>query len=270
MTVQVSIDDHSERPQYANWDEARAGVIAHARQRPMMYVGDSETGHLGAIDEVSRLMWMARVCRQPGRCRVILSPSQYLVIGEASPLVRSIQKMLTFGGGRVLSENWQREYRAHFKPIWETGRDGGRKLGKGWQNRRWRYTFTGPIGPRLDCPGQHDLLARRFMWGIRTDAGLWCEAYEDGWPTGQPFLLGVQSCVGIFAAGELSSEWFPGLPSDQGDVASLRAQSRRRVQLKWSNIKSFTNGEFVVEWRDEDFMAAEAFSADGVRSLIDA
>ena len=269
MTIHDIISNQPPPPQYANWDEKRTAVLAHVHQRPSMYIGDSETAHLGAIDEVTRLMWMARVCWRPGRCRITLSPSQYLIVGEAGPLVRSIQKMLTFGGQRVLAEKWREESRAYFQPMWKMGRDGGRKLGKGWQNRRWRYTFTGPIGPRLDCPGCHDLLARRFMWGIGTDAGMWCEAYEDGWPVGQPFLVDLPSGTGVFAAGELSAEWFPGLPFDQGDVDRLRALSQQRVKVKWSNIKSFTNGEIVVEWRDEDFMTAETFAPDGLRLLLE-
>ena len=268
MTIDTSLID-TPQPQYATWEERRAAVLEHARQRPAMYVGDPETAHLGAIADVSRLMWMARIFHLPGRCRVILSPTQYVVIGEAGPLVGAIEKTLTFGGGRILSEPWRAELAAYFQQIWESGRDGGRAVSDVWHNKRWRYTFTGPIGPRLDCPGQHDLLATRFLWGIRASDGLWCEGYKDGWPVGRPFVVDAEPSVAIVAAGELSSEWFPGLPFDQEDVDVLRAQSGKRVRLKWSNIRSFTNGEFVVEWRDEDLLGAGLFTEDGVGALCE-
>ena len=115
--------------------------------------------------------------------------------------------------------------------------------------RGWRYCFSGSTGPRLAEPSYASPLARRLIWGLRTDHGLWCQGYDDGWPVNAPFLIDEPSSVGLFVFAHLDPRWFTGLPYDAEDVEQLWAAARRPVgrDQRWRPQPAWSTGEIMVD-----------------------
>lgn len=229
----------SELSKKIDWHEERE----HAEKRPSMYMGSQEYGHKMDVNTIFRLIWQAKVFRRPQSVRVDLSPTQYIVRAECGPLIRPVQQILSFGTGDTLGENWQREMRLH------------RQQQKTDILRHdWRYCFSGPTGPRLAAPSYHFILARCGVWGLRTDAGLWCEAFQEGIPIGKPFLLTEPSPTRLFAAAALDPEWFTGLPFTKEDAQWMRDLSHKRYQShpKYEPRPLWTPGDIIANWHPQD------------------
>jgi len=250
-----------------SWAEVRE----HAQTRPAMYVGNQATAHRTAIVECLRLVWQAKVFRHPQSVRIDLSPRQYIVRAMAGPLIRPIQQIYTFGNGETLSYPWGDQNRAYFSRVAQEDEQCGIVFSKMRHRRGWRYCFSGPTGPRLGEPGYSFTLARRGAWGLRTDDGLWCEAYQEGAPVGKPFLLSEPSPVGLVVAADLDPQWFTGLPFTEEDVQKFADTSYRhvittRIQKPSPN---WTYGEIVTRWHpNDDLVSDRTLTPEGLQELL--
>lgn len=200
------------------WEHKWQFLLEHAKTRPAMWIGSQEHGHQTAITDVLRLVWQAKVFTKPKCVTVDLSPNQYVVRCETGPLIKPVQEIFSFGVGHILEEKWSDESRTYFAHI--NREDGERNLqfeDCRWR-RGWRYCFAGPTGPRLSAATNVSVLAHRFIWGLRTNSGLWCQSFREGWPVSKSFLLPEPSPVGIFAAAYLNRDYFTGLPFNAKDV----------------------------------------------------
>lgn len=153
------MSEDSTRP-VMSWQEIRA----HAQTRPAMYIGSQETGHKSTIRDALRLVWQARVFRQPQTVTVDLSPTQYVVRAECGPLIRSVQQIFTFGDGKTLSGPWQEQGKAYFSRVVQENEQRSLGFSQRQDRRGWRYCFSGPTGPRLASPTYPFILARSGAW----------------------------------------------------------------------------------------------------------
>ena len=239
-----------------NWHEARE----HAKTRPTMYLGSQETGHKLAVQTLMRLVWQAKVFRQPQAVIIDLSPTQYIVRAECGPLIRPVQQIFSFGTGDTLGEHWQEEMKQH------------------WQQQKtdilrhdWRYCFSGPTGPRLAEPSYQFILAHFGAWGLRTNDGLWCESYREGIPAGRPFLLTEPSPIGLLSCAALDPEYFTGLPFTEEDANTFAGLSHKRYKShpKYEPRPLWTAGEIVARWHPQDDLISDSIlTADGLRTLL--
>ena len=239
-----------------NWHEERQ----HAETRPAMYIGSQEMGHKLAVREVPRLVWQAKVFRRPQVVAIDLSPTQYVVRAECGPLIRPVQQIFSFGTGSTLGEHWRDEMSA-YREQQETG----------IHKRDWRYCFSGPTGPHLDWLCQFFILARNGVWGLRTNGGLWCEAYQEGVPTGKPFLLSDLSPIGLMSAASLDPQWYTGLPFTEEDARLFAGLSHSRVvgHRMCGPHPNWTYGEIITRWHQQDDLISErTLTAEGVRELL--
>ncbi|MEO7717393.1 MAG: hypothetical protein ABIY70_14430 [Capsulimonas sp.] len=165
--------------------------VEQARIAPNHSVWRADTVHREAIGHILRLVWKAKILRRLGVTDITLSPNQLLIRVEAGPLLRPIQSLFTWGGGHTLTETWDDERQAYFDQI--DGEDKARGLPdtKYRSGRGWRFCFSGAVGPRLRPIVDTQWVSRRFTWGIKTDAGLWCETFEDRWPTTDLYTLKI-------------------------------------------------------------------------------
>ncbi len=238
------------------WHEIRA----QAQTRPAMFIGSQENGHKLAIMGVLRLVWQAKVFRRPHSVTVDLSPTQYIVRAECGPLIRPVQQIFSFGTGETLGEFWQEEMQM-FSQRQETG----------FFKHDWRYCFSGPTGPRLAQPSYGFILARCAVWGLRTNAGLWCEAYQEGIPIGKPFLLETPSPIGLFATAALDPEWFTGLPFTEEDARQMAQLSHCRYDAhsKYQARPLWTAGEVIANWHpQDDLIPNKMLTADGLQGIL--
>jgi hypothetical protein len=179
--------------------------------------------------------------------------------------------MFSFPGQQVMGDTWGQESKAYFSRLSAEDEARGLPWGRHRSRRGWRYCFSGPIGPRLDAVRWNAPLARRLIWGLRTDQGLWCQAYESGWPAGAPFLVDDLSPVGLFVLADLDPVSFTGLPYDAEDVEQLRAASFRKAEggHRWKPRPSWSVGEIMVDWHEQDDLVTErALTAEGVRESL--
>ncbi len=239
--------------------DAWSEMLQHARSRPSMWIGDSATAHRHLVNVPFRLVWQARLFRKPQRVRVDLSTHQCVVRCDTGPLIRLVQRMLDFPGGRMLGDAWANESRADNARFHAEQTALGVPFDNGKYKRSWRYSFSGPTGPRLDWVASNALLARRLSWGLRTDQGLWCQSFDGGWPLGAPFLVENASPVGLIVLTDLDPRWWTGLPYKIEDVAQLQGSSHRQQGLedRWKPEPPWTTGEIVVEWHAGDSLRTE-------------
>ena len=232
----------------------------HAKSRPAMYIGTQKTAHKSAFYDVLRLVWQAKVFRRPQAVTIDLSPTQYVARAECGPLIRPVQQAFTFGTGDTLGEFWAEERRVHRQ-----------QQQSGILRRDWRYCFSGPTGPGLDWPCHPFILARRGVWGLRTNAGLWCESYQDGVPIGKPFLLNNPSPIGLLSAAALDPEWFTGLPFIEEDARLIAQKSYSRVigHRMYGPHPNWTYGDIVTRWHPQDNLVSDqTLTPDGLRELL--
>ncbi|MCW3059657.1 MAG: hypothetical protein JWQ02_1478 [Capsulimonas sp.] len=242
--------------------------VAQAQSRPMMYVGNPDHAHRLALSSVLRLVWLAKIFRNPSVTRIILSPNQFLIRCETGPLIRPVQSLFTWGGGYTLSEPWEEERQTYFERINREDEARGLPDWRYRSNHGWRYCFSGATGPRLFEPSNILWMSKHFAWGLKTDAGLWCETYEAQWPVSKPFLVPGESKYGIFAMGNLDPERCSGLPYDAEDVAQLTSASRIRVDRKYGPMRYYDMGEIRVELCEEDFLQPEDFRLPGLAAWV--
>lgn len=248
-----------------------AETLHHAQTRSQMFIGDPETAHRQVFSSLFRFVWQAKVFRQPGRVRIDLSPHQCVFRADVGPLIRPVQEMYSFPGGRVLGETWAEENRAYFERLNAEDEARGLTWSQQRSRRGWRYCFSGPIGPRLYHLTFTALLAHRFVWGLRINEGLWCQAYERGWPVGQPFLVCDPSPVGLIVIADLDPQWFTGLPYDAEDVAQLQTASHKKAGLnqRWKPQPAWSTGEIMVNRHEQDTLVSEwSLSPEGVRAWL--
>lgn len=249
------------------WHEIRE----HAKTRVPMYIGTQITAHKSAIVDVLRLVWQAKVFRHPQAVTVDLSPTQYIVRAECGPLIRPVQQIFSFGTGETLDETWGQEWRGYFEKISREDEEKGIDSLRQRHRYGWRYCFSGPIGPRLNSPTHPFILAHCGAWGLRTNDGLWCEAYQEGIPVGKPFLLGTPSPIGLFAAAALDPEWFTGLPFTEENARQITQLSHRRydVHAKYPARPLWTPGEIITNWHpQDDLISDKMLTADGLQRIL--
>jgi len=256
----------NKAPHYT-WAEERQ----HAETRPAMYIGDPATAHRVAVVECLRLVWQAKVFRRIQSVTIDLSPTQYVVRVQCGPLIRAIQRNFRFGTGKTLGEPWYADNHAYSEMMAREEKERGVDYRwKRW-NSGWRYCFCGPLGPRLDAPDMPFIFAHLLVWGVRTDAGMWCEGWADAAPAGKPFLCGQPSPIGLLAAAHLESQWFTGLPFTEADAQWFRDLSHRH---QWSHPEHeprrfWTPGEIIARWHPEDdLVTSTMLTAEGLRELL--
>lgn len=260
------MSEDSTRP-VMSWQEIRA----HAQTRPAMYIGSQETGHGSAISDVMRLVWQAKVFRHPQSVTIDLSPTQYVVRAECGPLIRPVHQIFTFGDGETLSGPWQEQSKAYFSRIAQEDEQRGLAFSQQRHRRGWRYCFSGPTGPRLASPAYPFILARSGAWGLRTNAGLWCETYQEGVPIGKPFLLSSPSPIGLLSAAALDPQWFTGLLFTEEDASRIAQLSPKRYtgDSKYAPRPPYTRGEIVTRWHPQgDLISDRMLTADGLQELL--
>ena len=103
----------SDEQKGLDWAEVRQ----HAETRPAMYLGDPATAHRLAILQCLRLVWQAKVFRQPKAVKIDLSPTQYIVRVECGPLIRPIQQNFRFGMGQTLGGAWHSDSRTYSEKL---------------------------------------------------------------------------------------------------------------------------------------------------------
>ncbi len=109
------------------------------------------------------------------------------------------------------------------------------------------------------------------MWGLRTDRGLWYEAYRNSIPIDSPFLLDKPSKIGLFAAAALDPEWFTGLPFTEEDTHHFREMSHRYITTTSMQKPSpnWTPGNIVANWHSQDDIVTDKLlTADGLQELL--
>ena len=202
------------------WRAQRAATLSLARARVEMFIGPPATAHLHCVISPIELAWKGVLFTDPRAAIIDLSPYQYVVRIVSGPLLNEIQDVFQWGGGRTLDESWHADSTVYFDRIDREDKplpfDERRS-----RSTRWRYCLSGPLGPRLNQPTGPSVLARQLYWGVRTDAGLWCEGYDGGWPIGKPELHSAECEIGMIAAGYLTPEYFTGLPFTKDDVHNL-------------------------------------------------
>lgn len=256
----------NKAPRYT-WEEERE----HAQTRPAMYIGSQENGHTSAMREALRLVWQARVFRHPKAVTIDLSPTQYIVRAECGPLIRPIQQIFTLGNGERLSTPWREQGNKYFSQIVQEDEQRGIPFSQMRHRRVWRYCLCGPTGPRLDWPAHPYILASSLVWGLRNDEGLWCEAYKDGLPFGNPFCLRESSSIGLLVAADLDPQWFTGLPFTKNDGRIFTEMSHRPIKMtEWQKpLPDWTPGDIIVNWHSQDnLITDETLTADGLRELL--
>ena len=185
-----------------NW--TREEYLGYARVRPQMYVGDLPTAHLNCIKEPLRLVWQARPFRQPVSAKITITPRQYRVACETGFLYRPIEDTLL----RMLRLSKSKD------DILEAMNATGHYLAAATVKRRmrWRACFGNALGPGFYPLSVHPFLTERIAVAVKTRSGYWCQTYMQGVPATTPFVLRIESTVGLLIAAAIDSEWFPGLP----------------------------------------------------------
>lgn len=178
-----------------------------------MYVGASALG--APIAGTLRAVWQLKALRNPTRARLLISPFQYHLRIEAGPLAGPIQRAVDWKTCDHLDLTLTR-----------TAKEA--RLDRYHRSTVSFVSFTAPL-----------ILTDRAVFAIRTDAGLWCQSYEHGWPKMPPFLLkDAAPSVGLMVAASLSPKWFPDLPY------TLEAVER--------HIPEIARPHVTVEWHPED------------------
>jgi hypothetical protein len=87
-------------------------------------------------------------------------------------------------------------------------------------------------------------LADRGVLALRTSAGLWCQSYDQGWPTTPPYLVtDTGHDIGLMVAAALNPQWCTGLPYTLEAVQEAIPEAARPF--------------VTVEWHPEDDLLPE-------------
>jgi hypothetical protein len=179
------------------WKEEKDRILQAAKKRPAMWLGPKGREYLNAIQDALGLVWIAKVFRQAQQATVFLSPHQLVIRCETGPILRSIQKILSWQGKEILTSEWSKELSEHLGP------DTFRNHRKGW--RFYHFCKTGVRISRLDILAP---FASRFYIGIRTKEGFWAQTFTEGTPDTPPLLISQPSSVGLLLGAVLTDEWF--------------------------------------------------------------
>lgn len=193
-------------------------TLAAAQQQPERHQGEPMEAHLRqGIRAPLALVWEARAFIAPRRAVLVVSPMQYHCKIESGPLKPILARYGPWDTCETL--------------LWALAQLQERveQVGAGWADSYRR--------PGSSIAGFSTLLylAERGLIGIRTEPGLWIQAYERGWPV-VPHLMVEQeeSAVGLVSAAALSPRWCPGLPYTPAAVeAAIPEAARPFVTVEW-------------------------------------
>jgi hypothetical protein len=188
-----------------------------ARKRPAMFQGSTEWAHVTGITEPLRLVWEKRALERPIGATVVVSPKQYHVRCETGSLPGRIASLVDWSMFDTLLEALL-ELQQRVVQV-----------DAGWAHRFRSATFS---FVSFGCPLY---LADRGVLGIRTPEGLWCQAYDHGWPQTPPFLVedeGVR--IGLMVAAALNPQFCTGLPYTPEVVERvIPAAAKPYVRIEW-------------------------------------
>jgi hypothetical protein len=172
-------------------------TLAAARRNPRMYQeGHPRTTHLfGGIARPLRVIWEQQAFRDPQHALLAVSPHQYLLRCEAGSLLSKCEPAVQ----------------------WET---------------EDQVILAHPV---CAACGQMFLLADRTVVAVRTSSGLWCQSYENGWPTRPPYrIVDAGHTDGLMVAAQLNQAYCPGLPFTPEDVErAIPEAARPHVTVEW-------------------------------------
>lgn len=183
-----------------------------------MYQLGTEDAHVRcAIREPLRLVWEYRAFEEPRRSAICVSPRQYHCRIEAGTLRIGAEELVAWGSFDTLLEALGR-LQSQLQTV----------------PREWAQPFRSPTVHFAGFSGLL-FLASRGALAIRTRAGLWCQAYEHGWPKTAPFLVDpVPSGTGLMVTAALSRQWCPGLPFTREAVEqAIPEAARPHVSIEW-------------------------------------
>jgi hypothetical protein len=198
--------------------------LRQARRKPEFFVGPKQSAHLQPLTEVLRLLWETKAFGSPRQATFVYTPNEYLLCCETDAVHAEIEALLDCRNCDVL-----------FAQMAQVGielRQAALSRSEAWLRPFESATFgfgyfTAPL-----------YLATRGFVALRTREGLWCQGYEEGWPTTAPSLLQGNRFVGLAVGMTLNRKWFPGLPfTDQEVVTAIpeAANGRVRLQARSSN-----------------------------------
>ncbi len=195
-------------------------TLHEARKRPAMFVGSPPTAHLWPVTQLLRLLWETHAFPEVHTTTLTFSPTQFVACCSARPLRPEIEGLIDWDSCYIL-----------FSELSDAGirlAEQARQEGETWREPFRSSTFG------FGTFGHAFFLADRGLLGVRTRAGVWCQAYERGWPTTAPVLVQTDAPVGVIFAAALSPEWFPGLPytPEQVEAAVPRA-AKPHVRLDY-------------------------------------
>jgi hypothetical protein len=243
------------------WKAYRDSALQGAKKKPAMYLGPKDEEHLTAIQATLGLFWVAKILSQAQQATVFLSPNQFVIRCESGPLLREIQKILSWHGKEILTSGWREELRRHMGPDTVIN------------NRRgWRYYHCCERGIHVTDLGLITPFASRFLIGVRTEEGFWAQTFTEGMPDTPPLLISQSSSVGLLLGAALTDEWFK-LPLVEEEIRNslyfpLNASGWRKVPpgrglsalgFDWEQVVRrrkifFPNTE--VKWQEGDSLIA--------------
>ena len=170
------------------------------RRRPALMIGGQKSAHYTAINQGIRLVHEAGAFDQLISTHICLSPNQFVVLGYAGALLKSIEDMYTWEGKSVLTDGWGEISRRFHTEYLATS--AGSEVDDELTN--WRKCVSSSSGPTLDSPTFAAVLASRLIVAYHTSTGFWCQAFRDGLPEAKAFHLPHgQSKVGFLLVVEL-------------------------------------------------------------------
>jgi hypothetical protein len=196
-------------------------ILRVACEKPEFYIGPRPIAHLIPITQLLSLTWETKAFVTSGAATLAFSRTQCLARCEIGPLISQIEGLMDWENSDIL-----------FDDLLSAGRRLVLKARE--EEEEWLEPFRSPTFG-FGQFGAALYLADRGLLAIRTRAGLWCQAYERGWPTTAPVLLQNDSPVGMVMAAALSPEIFTGLPytSEQVEAAVPKAaQSHVRLEYR--------------------------------------
>jgi hypothetical protein len=169
------------------WDD----VLTNARRRPGVFIGSPSDAHLEALRGAITFLIVTRPFEQPFAVHIVCSPTQYVFRCSAGPLLKVIERSVEWNTDRMLVDLLRDP---HFNRTQGT-----------------------PFGF-----GMHPVhLAERFFVGIASRSGFRHQTYREGWPTTDVLVLEEKSPYSFVIAGQLTPEWFTGLPFRWKDVKAV-------------------------------------------------